>query len=165
MVARALNLSLSCVESFRPDIVTVIVELGTTDLTRFGPAEVGSNLEEFARNLHANYGVKLVCVNQIFFRAQSPLFNAKVRVLNRYLNAVLEQLPFAIFWRHRGFWNCANNLYVISRCCFAEDGYEMCQGLLCTCRAIVLLIKAFVLPRSRCRCRRGFLTKVSIRLC
>ena len=33
----------------------------------------------------------------------------------------------------------------------------MYKALLCTCRAIVLLIKAFVLPRSRCRCRRGFL--------
>ena len=46
---------------------------------------------------------------------------------------------------------------VISRCCFTEDGYEMYQILLCTCRAIVLLIKPFVLPRSRCRCRRGLL--------
>lgn len=95
-------------ESFRPDIV--IVELGTNDLSRFGPAAVGSNIEEFARNLHVNYGVKLVCVNQILYRAQSPQFNAKVRVLNRYLTAVLEQLPFVIFWRHRGFWNCSNNL-------------------------------------------------------
>lgn len=68
-VTRALNSRLTCVASFRPNIV--IIELGTNDLTRFGPAEVGSNLEEFARNLHANYGVK-----------------------------------------HRGFWNCANNLYL-----------------------------------------------------
>ena len=35
---------------------------------------------------------------------------------------------------------------VISRCCFAEDGYEMYQVLLCTCRAIVLL--TFSLPLS-----------------
>ena len=27
------------------------------------------------------------------------------------------------------------------------------------CRAIVLLIKPFVLPRSRCRCHRGLLKK------
>ena len=46
---------------------------------------------------------------------------------------------------------------VISRSCFAEDGYEMYQVLLCMCRAIVLLIKSFVLPRSCCRCRRGLL--------
>ncbi len=79
-VARALNSRLPSIESFRPDIV--IIELGTNDLTRYGPAKVGSDLEEFARNLHINYGVKLVCVNQILFRAHSPLFNAKVRVLN-----------------------------------------------------------------------------------
>ena len=46
---------------------------------------------------------------------------------------------------------------VILRCCFAEDGYEMYQVLLCRCRVIVLLIKAFVSPRSHCRCRRGLL--------
>ena len=33
----------------------------------------------------------------------------------------------------------------------------MYQSLFCTCRAIVLLIKSFVLPRSRCRCHRGLL--------
>ena len=46
---------------------------------------------------------------------------------------------------------------VISCCCFAEDGSEMYHVLLCTCRAIVLLIKSFVLPRSRWHCRRGLL--------
>ena len=46
---------------------------------------------------------------------------------------------------------------VISRRCSVEDAYEMYQVLLCTCRAIVLLIKVFVLPRRRCRCRRGLL--------
>ena len=65
-------------------------------------------------------------------------------------------------WKHENFAVGAHVLVttqnvVISRCCFAEDGYEMYQVLLCTCRAIVLLIKAFVLPRSRCGCRRGFL--------
>ena len=33
---------------------------------------------------------------------------------------------------------------VISRCCFADDGKEMCQELQRTCTAIVLLIKPFV---------------------
>ena len=45
------------------------------------------------------------------FPSHSPLF--KVHVFNRYLNVLLElQLPFAIFWHHRGFWNYANNLYL-----------------------------------------------------
>ena len=46
---------------------------------------------------------------------------------------------------------------VISRCCFAEDGKEMYQELKRICIAIVLLIKAFVCWRPRCRCRRVLL--------
>ena len=70
-------------------------------------------------------------------------------------------------WKHEKFAVGAHVLVntqnvVISRCCFAEDGYEMYQVLLCTCSAIVPLIKAFVLPCSRCRCRRGLL-KVPIK--
>ena len=49
----------------------------------------------------------------------------------------------------------------IPRCCFVEDGKEMYQELKRTCIAIVLLIKAFVFWRSRCRCRR-VLSKVPI---
>ena len=45
----------------------------------------------------------------------------------------------------------------ISRCCFAEDGYEMYKDLWRTCTAIALLIKPFVWWRFRCRCRRGLL--------
>ena len=48
-------------------------------------------------------------------------------------------------------------ILVISRCCLAVDGYEMYKGLKRTCWANVLPIKAFVLPRPRCRCRRGSL--------
>ena len=80
-VARALHSRLPCVESFRPDIV--IIELGTNNLSRSGPAEVGSLLEEFARILHVNYGVRIVAINQVIFRARSPTFNANVRILNR----------------------------------------------------------------------------------
>ena len=36
-------------------------------------------------------------------------------------------------------------IFVISRCCFAEDGKEMYKDLQRRCRAIVLLIKPFVL--------------------
>ena len=39
----------------------------------------------------------------------------------------------------------------------------MYQVLLCTGRAIILLIKAFVLPRSCCRCRRGLLKNGGVR--
>ena len=49
-------------------------------------------------------------------------------------------------------WN-----FVISRCCFADDGKEMNQDSKRTCTAIVLLIKHFVWCRSRHRRRRGLL--------
>ena len=50
---------------------------------------------------------------------------------------------------------------VISRCCFAEDGKEMCKNIKRTCRAIVFLIKPIVLWRSRCRCRRRCLRRLT----
>ena len=49
---------------------------------------------------------------------------------------------------------------VISHCCFAEDGKEMCQNLKCTCRAIVFLIKPIVLRRCRCRRRCCWLSSL-----
>ena len=60
-------------------------------------------------------------------------------------------------WKHEKFAVGAHVLVstqnvVISCCCFAEYGKEMYQVLLCTYKAIILLIKVFVLPRSRCRC-------------
>lgn len=107
-VDRALHSRLTRLGSFRPDIV--ILELGTNDLSRHEPALVGSMLEEFARVLHVDYGVKVVCVNQILLRDNSPVFNARARILNQYLKVVLEPLPFAFFWHHRGFWRCSHNL-------------------------------------------------------
>ena len=107
-VQMALFYRLTRVESFRPDIV--VLELGTNDLTSCEPEVVGSMLEELVRVLHVDYGVKVVCVNQIIFRANSPVFNARVPILNRYLKVVLEPLPFAFFWHHRGFWRSARDL-------------------------------------------------------
>ena len=77
---RALFYRLTRVESFRPDIV--VLELGTNDLTSSEPEVVGSMLEELVRVLHVDYGVKVVYVNLIIFRANSPVFNARVPILN-----------------------------------------------------------------------------------
>ena len=46
---------------------------------------------------------------------------------------------------------------MVSRCCFAEYGWEIYKVSKRTCWAIVLSIRSFVLPRSRCRRRRGLL--------
>ena len=107
-VQRAIFYRLTRVESFRPDIV--VLELGTNDLTSSEPEVIGSMLEELVRVLHVDYGVKVVGVTQIIFRANSPVFNACVPILNRYLKVVLEPLPFAFFWHHRGFWHSARDL-------------------------------------------------------
>jgi len=37
--------------------------------------------------------------------------------------------------------------FIISRCCFAEDGEEMYKDSKRTCRTIVLLIKSFLYRR------------------
>ena len=57
----------------------------------------------------------------------------------------------------RGFGLQTTQFVVISRCCFALDGYEMYKIFKRTCWAIVLLIKSIVFLRPRCRRCRGLL--------
>jgi len=38
-------------------------------------------------------------------------FNRKAKLLTKYLRAVLEPIPYAIFWGHRGFWRPTPNFY------------------------------------------------------
>ena len=65
---------------------------------------VGSAIEDLVRLLHGEYGVRLICVGQTIRRHLAGNFNANVRLLAQYLKTVLEPLPFAIYWTHRGFW-------------------------------------------------------------
>ena len=57
----------------------------------------------------------------------------------------------------RGFGLQTTQFVVISRCCFAWDGYEMYKIFKRTCWAIVFLIKSIVFPCPRCRRCRGLL--------
>ena len=75
----------------------VLLQLGTNDLTRQGPLEVGSAIEDFVRLLYTSYRVKLVCVSQTIYRHRAPLFNSHVRTLTKYLKVVLEPLSYALF--------------------------------------------------------------------
>ena len=56
--------------------------------------------------LHAQYSVKFIVVCQTIKRAVcprgTPSYNDRVDLLNRYLSVVLETLPFATFWCHKG---------------------------------------------------------------
>ena len=97
---------LSVVDRLKPEIV--ILELGSNDLS---PSEarseqVGSKIESLLQLLHANYGVKFIVVCQTINRAlcprSTPSYNDRVALLNRYLSVILETLPFATFWCHKG---------------------------------------------------------------
>ena len=115
-VSKVVKYDLGVVGSFAPEIV--IVQLGSNDLTSMSAAKTGSAIEDLARLLFECYGVKLVCVRQTIFRRDSPSFNKQVKLLTQYLKVVLEPLPYVIYWRHRGFWNCKTRF-------FARDGVHL----------------------------------------
>ena len=97
---------LSEVAGLKPEIV--ILELGSNDLSpeEARPEHVGSKIESLVQLLHAQYSVKFIVVCQTIKRAVcprgTPSYNDRVDLLNRYLSVVLETLPFATFWCHKG---------------------------------------------------------------
>jgi len=91
---------------FSPDIV--ILQLGTNDVSDRSirsALTVGSQLEDFTKLLllHEQFGVTVVCVCQTILRENAHL-NVRMRTLTDYLRVFLQPLPFAFYWRHRGFW-------------------------------------------------------------
>ena len=80
-----------------------IMQLGSNDLTDSDPLRVGSAIEDFVRLLHDTYGVKVVCVCQTIMHQGAVVFNCKAKLLTKYLQVVLDPIPYAIFWGHRGF--------------------------------------------------------------
>lgn len=102
-VAKTRQLDLGVVRSFAPDIV--ILQLGTNDLTALSAVETGSAIEDLVRLLYDSYSVKRICVCQTIYRENAPLFNNKANTLSKYLRVVLEPIPYACYWKHRGFWN------------------------------------------------------------
>ena len=115
-VAQAIQYDTKVVRSKCPDIV--IVQLGTNDLPFSTSLKVGSAIEDFVRLLHDSYGVKCVCVCQTIRRRSAKKFNEKVNTLTKYLRVVLEPIPYAFYWGHRGFWNAKANL-------LASDGVHL----------------------------------------
>ena len=45
-------------------------------------------------------------------RLDQSAFNRKVKLLTKYLRVVLETVPSAHCWGHRGFWRPSHNIYV-----------------------------------------------------
>ena len=106
-VAKTVKFDLHIIHSFHPDIV--ILQLGTNDLTSCPPLHVGSAIEDLVHLLHDSYGVQGVCVRQTIRRRSAVLFNHRVDILTRYLRVVLEPIPYAIYWKHRGFWRARHS--------------------------------------------------------
>ena len=111
---RQFDLGESTLIRFRPHIV--FLQIGTHDLAQRGmsPLTMGSAKDVFVR-LHDKYGVRLLWEGQTIRRHLVWNFNDKVRLLTQYLKTVLERLPFAIYWTHRGFWRASSSYLSVSR--------------------------------------------------
>ena len=103
-IAKVVKYDLGVVKDFGPDII--ILQLGSNDLVDSTALTVGSDIEDLVVLLHDHYKVDLICVCQTLRRSSlEVMFNKNVSLLTRYLKAVLEPIPYAFFWSHRGFWN------------------------------------------------------------
>ena len=109
-VTKTVQLDLDVIKSFKPDIV--IIQLGSYDLTSETALRVGSSTDIFVKLLHDLYHVKVIYLCQTIMRLGQSAFNRKVKLLTKYLRVVLEPVPSAHFWGHRGFWRPSNNVYV-----------------------------------------------------
>ena len=114
-MAKTLQYDLPVVASSAPDIV--VLQLGTNDLSRLDPLVVASSIEELVTILHDTYNAKLICVCQTLL-GSDPVFNTRVRALNKYVKTFLEALPYVSFWGHRGFWNASQRF-------LARDGIHL----------------------------------------
>ena len=64
-ISQVIQHDLGIVEKFAPE--TVVIQLGTNDLSSLSAIETGSALEDLSRLLHESYGVQRVCVCQTNF--------------------------------------------------------------------------------------------------
>ena len=102
-VDKPYKFDLHLVGRLQPQIV--ILDIGSNDLSPPRPEVVGSNIETLIQRLHAECQVEtVVCqtINRAAGLRDPPSFNDRVALLNQYLSVVLETLPFAVFWRHKG---------------------------------------------------------------
>ena len=112
-IAKVRKFDLSIIRRLSRDII--VLELGSNDLTKLPAQTVGSELETLVRYLHDEFTVKRIAVCQVIRRhsPQCTAYNFKVTKPHLYLTAVLEPIPYCLYWRHRGFWNSRENIYLL----------------------------------------------------
>ena len=105
-VSKMLSFDLDKIKAFQQKVI--ILELGTNDLCVVGqrPESVGSDIEHLVEVLHDHCGAEFIMVCLVIYRSAIPPhvpdFSHKVDLLNKYLKVVLEPLPYAAAWSHRG---------------------------------------------------------------
>ncbi|CAH3178882.1 unnamed protein product [Porites evermanni] len=115
-VEKTIRCDLHVVESFAPHIV--ILQLGTDDLSHLDPLVAASAIEDLVGILYEEHSVRQICVCQTLIRENDAAFNARVKAVTKYLNVLLEPIPYCFFWGHRGFWNTSQRY-------FARDGVHL----------------------------------------
>ena len=109
-VTKTVQHDLHVIKSFKPDII--IIQLGSNDLTSKTALHVGSSIDYFVRLLHYLYYVKVIYVCQTIMRQGQSAFIHKAKLLTKYLQVVLEPVPYAHLRGHRSFWRPSHNIYV-----------------------------------------------------
>ena len=95
-ISKVIRHDLGIVETFAPEIV--VLQLGTNDLS------------SHSRTYLVCYRTQMVCKGSVFarlfFAVMLLYLIAKFKLLTKYLKIVLEPIPYVLYWRRRGFWNC-----------------------------------------------------------
>ena len=112
-VAKIKNYDLEVVRQLKSDVV--ILEVGTNDLSSVSPEVVGSSIEDLVVTLKSVYSVSIVCVCHVITRGKSTLhpnfFWECARVLQQYLEVVLDPLACVFCWRHKAFTRPDQDFY------------------------------------------------------
>lgn len=113
-VPKLCSFDLPFVRRHSPDIV--ILEIGTNDLSFSNPEVVGSAIEDLVNLLFDQFSVCAVGVCHTIPRGRSYVqadkFFERARLLNHYLDVVLEPLPNTFCWRHSNFSSPDKSFYL-----------------------------------------------------
>ena len=104
-VGKLQSYNLHVVRQLMPDIV--VLEVGTNDLPLVAPEVVGSSIENLVVTLKSIYSVAVVCVCHVIPRGESTIhplyFWERAKVLQQYLEFVLDSLDCVFCWCHKAF--------------------------------------------------------------
>ena len=104
-VGKLQSYNLHVVRQLMPDIV--VLEVGTNDPSSVAPEVVGSSIENLVVTLKSIYSMAVVCVCHVIPRGESTIyplyFWERAKVLQQYLEFVLDSLDCVFCWCHKAF--------------------------------------------------------------